>query len=1092
MPVQSMLIANRGEIAVRIVQALAALRCRVVGVHARDDEQSLHVRKVDQAIALPGSGPAAYLDGEAVIRAALEAGCDAVHPGYGFLSESADFARRCIDAGLTWIGPSPETLELFGDKAAARRLAVECGVPVVPGTEGATGLDEARRFFEALPAGRGMMIKALAGGGGRGMRYVDSADEIEAAFERCRSEAESSFGNPDVYVEAAIEQPRHVEVQILGDGAEVIHLGERDCTLQRRHQKLVEMAPAPGLSPKMRERLCDAALRMGRQLNYAGLGTIEFLVDGDEFFFMEANPRLQVEHTVTEMVTGLDLVELQVKVAGGASLAELGLSEPPLTRGGAVQLRINTEAMQADGSARPTAGTLSAYEPPGGPGVRVDGCGYAGYRTNPNFDSLLAKLIVHEPVGDHAALLHRAYHAVCAFRIEGVETNIPLLQNLLRHPALAENEIDTRFVEREIDSLLATPADEHPKHYFTGTEEAPVAQQTVAETPEGCVALDAPVAGTLARFFAAPGETVDAGQTVAIIESMKMEFEVKAPAAGTVREAGPGEGDLVDEGSPVLFLETEADTDEALLAEAELDLEHMPDNLAEVLERQAMLTDERRPEAVEKRHKLGMNTARENLDTLLDADSFNEYGGLALAAQRQRRKHSELVEKSPADGLIGGTGTINAEDFGPEAARCLAMAYDYTVFAGTQGLMNHKKTDRLLHLAEQWRLPTVLFAEGGGGRPGDTDFPGVAGLDNQTFLGMAKLSGLVPLVSIVNGRCFAGNAVLAGCCDVLIATENATLGMAGPAMIAGGGLGNYAPEDVGPPSMQAPNGVMDIVVKDEAEAARTARQYLGYFQGDLADWDADDQRGLRQLIPENRLRVYDIRRVIETLADTGSVLELRARFAPGMITALIRIEGKPFGLIANNPQHLGGAIDSEGADKAARFMQLCDAFDLPLISLCDTPGFMVGPETEKTASVRHMARMFNTAASMDIPVFTVVVRKGYGLGAQAMAAGSFHAPLFTVAWPSGEFGAMGLEGAIRLGYAKELEAIEDPRKREKLFNLMVRKAYQHGKALNMASYLEIDNVIDPVETRGWILRGLAAAPKPPERRGKKRPLIDAW
>jgi acetyl/propionyl-CoA carboxylase alpha subunit/acetyl-CoA carboxylase carboxyltransferase component len=1092
MPVQSTLVANRGEIATRIARALSSLNIRSVGVYTPDDAGSAHVRQVDEAVALPGSGPAGYLDIEAVIAAAKDAGCDSIHPGYGLLSENAAFARRCAEEGLTFIGPSAETLELFGDKSAARRLARDCGVPVVPGTESATSLEAVQAFFAEQPEGRGIMIKALAGGGGRGMRAVYSADEIPAAYERCQSEAKAGFGNDAVYVEALVGAPRHIEVQVLGDGEHVVHLGERDCTLQRRHQKLVEMAPAPGLSEALREKLFEAALAVARQVHYTSLATFEFLVAGDDFFFIEANPRLQVEHTVTEMVTGLDLVALQMRVAGGASLEELGLSEPPLLRGRAIQLRINTEAMQADGSARPTAGTLSAYEPPGGPGVRVDGCGYAGYATNPNFDSLLAKLIVHEPGSDHTALLHRAYHALCGFRIEGVVTNIPLLQNLLQHSALMEHRVDTRFVEREIKTLLAEPAEPHPQHYFGGDTAGTETQQQTQETPAGCIALNAPVAGTLSKLLAQPGDNVTAGQTLAIIESMKMEFEVKAGADGTVRNAGLREGTLVHEGAPVLFLETDAEADDDALAEELLDLEHIPDNLAEVLERQAMLLDENRPEAVAKRHKLGMRTARENLAALLDADSFNEYGGLALAAQRQRRKHDELLKLSPADGLVGGTGTINAEHFGPDRARCMAMAYDYTVFAGTQGMMNHKKTDRLLTLAEEWRLPLVLFAEGGGGRPGETDFPGVAGLDNMTFLGLAKLSGLVPLVSVVNGRCFAGNAALAGCCDVIIATESATLGMAGPAMIEGGGLGRYKPEEVGPVSMQAPNGVMDIVVKDEAQAAATARQYLGYFQGDLPDWRAEDQRLLRQLIPEHRLRVYDIRRVIASLCDTGSVLELREQFAPGMITALVRIEGKPFGLIANNPQHLGGAIDSEGSDKAARFMQLCDAFDLPLISLCDTPGFMVGPEAEKTASVRHMSRLFTTAASLSIPVFTVVLRKGYGLGAQAMAAGSFHAPVFTIAWPSGEFGAMGLEGAIRLGYAKELAAIEDPKKRERVFNMMVRKAYEHGKGLNMASYLEIDNVIDPVETRAWLLRGLASVPTPPARDGKKRPMVDNW
>lgn len=422
----------------------------------------------------------------------------------------------------------------------------------------------------------------------------------------------------------------------------------------------------------------------------------------------------------------------------------------------------------------------------------------------------------------------------------------------------------------------------------------------------------------------------------------------------------------------------------------------------------------------------------------------------------------------------------------------MTIAYDYTVFAGTQGVMNHKKTDRMLGLAGQWRLPLVLFAEGGGGRPGDSDFVGVAGLDCHTFVAMARLSGQVPLVGVVSGRCFAGNAALLGCCDVIIATRNASIGMAGPAMIEGGGLGRFSAEEVGPTRVQAPNGVIDVLVEDEAEAVRVAQQYLSYFQGDLADWECADQRLLRHAIPENRLRVYDIRALIETLADQGSMLELRREFAPGLVTAFVRIGGKAFGLMANNPMHLGGAIDAQAGDKAARFMKLCDAFGIPMVSLCDTPGFMVGPESEKQATVRHVSRMFVAAAGLSVPFFTLVLRKGYGLGAQAMAAGSFHSPLFTVAWPSGEFGAMGLEGAVRLGYAKELAAVEDLAAREALFQKMVAKAYQNGKAINMASFLEIDAVIDPEETRRWLLRGLSAATN--AKRGEERPrgFVDTW
>jgi acetyl-CoA carboxylase carboxyltransferase component len=451
-----------------------------------------------------------------------------------------------------------------------------------------------------------------------------------------------------------------------------------------------------------------------------------------------------------------------------------------------------------------------------------------------------------------------------------------------------------------------------------------------------------------------------------------------------------------------------------------------------------------------------------------------------------------LIKISPADGLVAGIGNVNGEIFPDEQSRCMVLAYDYTVFAGTQGVMNHKKTDRLLRLAQQWRLPIVLFAEGGGGRPGDTDWSGVAGLDNTTFLNFAKLSGLVPLVGIVSGRCFAGNAALLGCCDVIIAAQDATIGMGGPAMIEGGGLGVFTPEEVGPVSMQVPNGVIDVVVVDEAEAVRVARQYLSYFQGSMKNWSCADQRLLRQLVPENRLRVYDMHTVIETLADQDSVLELRRQFGPGMITAFIRIEGRPFGVIANNSIYLGGAIDANAADKAARFMQLCDAFDLPILSLCDTPGFMVGPEAEKTALVRHVSRMFVTAGSITVPFFGVIVRKGYGLGAQAMTGGSFHAPFFTVAWPSGEFGAMGLEGAVRLGYRKELEAIRDPQERQARFEMMVDAAYEQGKAINMASYMEIDDVIDPVETRHWIIQGLRSVPASVPKEGKRRPFVDTW
>lgn len=1090
MPFPALLIANRGEIAIRIAQACADLGIRSVAVYAEDDSACLHTRKADLAVALAGRGPAAYLDMDQLIAIAHEQGCAAIHPGYGFLAENAEFARRCQAAGLTFVGPTPETLQLFGDKAAARALAERCAVPLVPGINQAVTLEQAADF---LAEHGSVMLKALAGGGGRGMRAVDGAAQLAEAFARSASEAQGAFGSGALYVEKRVRRARHIEVQVLGDGSGAVsHLWERDCSLQRRHQKLVEIAPSPDLDAATREAIIASAMRLAAEVQYRGIGTFEFLLDLDQpgrFYFMEANPRVQVEHTVTEQVTGVDLLHTQLHLAAGSSLAELGLLTPPPAKGYAVQLRLNLETLLADGTARPASGVLGAYQPPSGPGLRVDGCGYAGYAVSPAYDSLIAKLIAS--ASDYPGALRRAYRALCEFRLDGVASNLHLLQNLLQRDEVIANRVDTTSVERHLGELLAPREQAHPHRYFASDTSAQSAKASL-DAPPGTLALNAPSAGVLVSLAVAEGDAVAAGQRIAVLEAMKMEFEIKAEHSGIVRALAVAPGEAVGEGQALAFLEPAEVDGLTEHGEQAVDLAHIRADLAEVLERHARLTDERRPEAVAKRRKTGQRTVRENLADLLEDGSFIEYGAMALAAQRRRRSPEELLELSPADGLVAGIGTVNAASFGAEAARCMAIAYDYTVFAGTQGVMNHKKTDRMLALAEQWRLPVVLFAEGGGGRPGDTDFVGVAGLDCHTFVAMAKLSGLVPMVGVVSGRCFAGNAALLGCCDVIIATRNASIGMAGPAMIEGGGLGSFTPEQVGPTSVQGPNGVIDVLVEDEAEAVAVAKQYLGYFQGPVSDWQCSDPRELRQVIPENRLRVYDIRQVIELLADEGSVLELRRQFAPGLITALIRIEGKPFGLIANNPAHLGGAIDAVAGDKAARFLQLCEAHDLPIVSLCDTPGFMVGPEAEKQATVRHVSRLFVTAASLTVPFFTLVLRKGYGLGAQAMAAGSFHSPLFTAAWPSGEFGAMGLEGAVRLGFAKELAAQPDEAARQALFDKLVAKAYDNGKALNMASYLEIDAVIDPADSRAWLLRGLNAAPRPPRRDGKKRPFIDTW
>jgi acetyl/propionyl-CoA carboxylase alpha subunit len=1122
MALHALLVANRGEIAIRVLRAAAEAGLRTVAVHAQDDAACLHVRMADEARALAGSGPAAYLDVAGVIAAATAAGCDAVHPGYGFLAERADFAARCAEAGLVFVGPRPELLEILGDKGQARALAARADVPLLAGTSGPTSLDEARAFLASQPAGSAVVLKAIAGGGGRGLRVVHDPAALAEAFARCRSEAAAAFGRDELYVERYLPRARHVEVQIVGDGTGAVgHLGERECSLQRRHQKLVEIAPSPSLAPALRARVIAAALRMAEAVRYESLGTFEFLVDGAAFFFLEANPRLQVEHTVTEAVTGVDLVATQLRLAAGASLAELGFGpgRTPEPQGCAMQLRVNMETMRPDGDATAGGGTLTAFDPPSGPGVRVDTLGYAGYPTSPRFDSLLAKIVVHAPSGDHRDVVRRAYRALCECRIEGVPTNLGFLQALLRHPAVAANDVDTGFVERHAAELIAAVAG-HPRRFFAAVAPRaadhrlagarvdphdPLAVLTHGKSgpPRRPAALDdvdagdavvlrAQMQGTIVSIEAAEGARVSAGETLLVMEAMKMEHVVPAPRGGVVRRIAVGQGDTVFEGHVLALLEGGDDGDRAAAADDDIGLDQVRPDLAEALERHAVGRDAARPEAVARRRATGQRTARENVDDLCDPGTFVEYGALVLAAQRQRRSVEDLIAKTPADGLVAGIGVVNGATAPKERASCVVLAYDYTVLAGTQGAQNHRKKDRMLEIAERQRLPVVLFSEGGGGRPGDTDALGIAGLDVPTFQAFARLSGLVPLVGVNSGFCFAGNAALLGCCDVVIATANSNIGMGGPAMVEGGGLGVFRPEEIGPMSVQSANGVVDVAVADEAEAVQVAKRYLGYFQGTVGDWSCADQRRLRTLVPENRLRVYDVRRIVTTFADTGSMLELRRPFGPGMVTALARIEGRPLGILANNPTHLAGAIDADGADKAARFLQLCDAFDLPVVFLCDTPGIMVGPEIEKRALVRHAARLFLVGASLTVPFCTIVMRKGYGLGAMAMAGGSFKAPLFTMAWPTGEFGGMGLEGAVKLGFRKEIAALADPAERRALFEAMVERMYRHGKGVSAASHFEIDDVIDPQDSRRVIASALAAVPAPPPRRGKKRPCVDAW
>jgi acetyl/propionyl-CoA carboxylase alpha subunit/acetyl-CoA carboxylase carboxyltransferase component len=1126
-----LLVANRGEIAIRIMRAAAGLNIPTVAIFPSDDTDSLHTKKADEAIVLKGSGVSAYLDIDQIIFIAKNAGCDAIHPGYGFLSENASFARKCEQAGLIFVGPSPETLEELGDKSNAREIAVRCGVPVLKGSSGPVTFEQAKDFFQSLDKGHGILIKAVYGGGGRGIRRVHNIDELEEAYSRCTSEANQAFGRSDVYVEEFAPKARHIEVQVIGDGkGRVCHLWERECSIQRQHQKLIEFAPSPSVSQDLREKLTQGAVAMAKAVNYRSAGTFEFLVDADltqdqvNYAFLEANTRLQVEHTVTEEIFDVDIVQAQLQIAGGKSLRDLGLDQRkiPGPRGYAVQSRVNMETMEQDGTAHPAGGMLTAFDVPTGRGIRIDTFGYTGYRSNPRYDSLLAKVVCHS-ASDFKTAAASSLRTLSEFKIEGIPTNIPFLQSILQSSDFLSNNIYTTYVDEHIEELIETRGGTRKLFFDTPVLQTPgragakvdntdplavlsygqkaredlIDQKingtlTEEDNPEGLFIVKAPVQGTIISISGSTGSEVVKGRELLVMEAMKMEHVIQAPVSGVLRQLNVQVGDTIYEGHPLAYIEVRDNVGIQAEDKEKINLNHIRPDLAEVINRHEILEDAARPESVAKRRKIGQRTARENIADLVEPGTFTEYGGLALAAQRRRRTLDDLIQNTPADGMIAGTGSVNGKMFPEEKARCAVVSYDYMVLAGTQGHQNHRKKDRIFEIAAKARLPLIFFTEGGGGRPGDTDSSGVAGQDVMAFHLFAKLSGLVPLIGINAGRCFAGNAALLGCCDVIIAKENSSIGMGGPAMIEGGGLGVFAPEEVGPMKVQVPNGVVDIVVKDEAEGVRIAKKYLSYFQGTLSDWTCADQKLLRTIIPENRLRIYDVRKVIEILADTGWVLEIRPKYGLGMITALIRIEGRPLGVIANNPAHLSGAIDSPGSNKAARLMQICDAFDIPILFLSDTPGIMVGPEIEKTALVRHCARMFVTGSNLTVPFFDIILRKSYGLGALAMQGGSSHVPHLTVSWPTGEFGGMGLEGQVKLGYRKELLAIEDADERKKAYDKMVANAYEHGKALSMASYFEIDDVIDPAETRNVIMRALKAQPPIPLRTGKKRPYIDSW
>ncbi|MGI5168141.1 carboxyl transferase domain-containing protein [Spirillospora sp. CA-253888] len=1050
------LVANRGEIAVRILRAAGALGERAVAVHARDDARSLHVARADAACALPGEGPAAYLDGAAIVAAALAEGCDAVHPGYGFLSENAGFARRCAEAGLTFVGPRPEVLELFGDKARARAFARENGVPVMPGTTGATSLAEARAF--AAEHGP-VMVKALSGGGGRGMRAVHDPAGLAEAYERCRSEALQAFGDGDLYVERLAGNARHVEVQVVGDGDGVRHLWDRDCSLQRRHQKLIEVAPAQGLDAGLRGRLLDAAVRLAEAVGHEGLGTFEFLVSGAEFWFIEANPRLQVEHTVTEEVTGVDLVRAQIRLARGASLAEVGLARTPDVRGCAVQARVNTETLGPDGSPRAGAGTLTAFTPPSGPGVRVDTHGYTGHRTSPRYDPLLAKVTAWGP--DFAAARDRAHDALGEFQIDGVPANLALLQNVLRHPGSAAGVWDTGFVTAHLDELSSAEP-RRVRFEPVGAPEAAAATGTAA--PEGTVPVVAPMQGVVASVEVAEGDRVRAGAPLLALEAMKMEHVVRASGDGVVRRIAAAKGDLVDEGAPLLFVEPgepSGDAPDAPGADAPEAGADWSAEVAEIRRRHGLAHRMGGPEKIARQHATGRLTVRDRIAALADPGSFQEIGALTGFADYDEQ--GRLTSLLPAN-FVAGTARIDGR-------KVVLGADDFTVRGGSGDAAIHAKQVHAEQYAREMRLPVVRLLDGASGG-GSVKMAMEAGYSyvpvNPGWDAVVDNLSLVPVVAACLGPTVGLGAARLVMSHLAVMVEGVgQLFTAGPPVVRGGTGEDLTKEELGGAAVHRGNGTVERFVRTEDEAFEVIRRFLSYLPGSVfetppvaasGDDPARREESLLSAVPRDPRAPYRVEPVLEAVFDAGSVFRY-AEYGGATVTALARLDGHPVGVVAADPFR-GATMSAEGAQAITRLVDLCETFHLPVVSLTDQAGMTIGSAAERRATIRHGARAVAAVYQARVPQAELILRRVYGVGGAGVVNRHRHGRSW--AWPSGDWGSLPMQGGVEAAFRAQLQNSADP---ERDIELLRRRLAAVASPFRTAERFGVQDLIDPRDSR---------------------------
>ncbi|UZD66091.1 acetyl-CoA carboxylase family protein [Marinobacter sp. AN1] len=1083
---EKILIANRGEIAIRIIRAARQLGFQTLAVYAPDDSEALHVSYADDACELPGEGAAAYLDIGAMVSAAQDNECWAIHPGYGFLSENGDFARRCEDGGIRFIGPRPETLDLFGSKVQALKLASDLGVPVMPGTSEPTSLEQARAF--AQENGGAVMLKALAGGGGRGMRVVRSLDDLDEAYQRCRSEAEQAFGNGDLYVERLLHNARHIEVQIVGDGSgKVTHLWERDCTVQRRHQKLLEIAPSPVLPQSMREQILEAAQTMASHARYENIGTFEFLVSDEGFWFMEANPRLQVEHTVTEEITGVDLVQTQIRIAAGRSLSDLGLVSAPQAKGFAIQARVNLEEFMENGTSMPRSGLITGFIPPSGPGVRVDTFGYAGYKTSHRYDSLIAKVIARGE--SFLSATGTLTGALREFHITGLPTNIPLLGAILGHPTFLQGEYNTSFIEThqsDIQAAIGTfspltpPAAEGAGYDKSHSSQAPSALPMGYDPDE---ALHAPMEGMVVTVDVEVGDLVQQGQPLVVIEAMKMEQSVRAAYSGRVNAVTARVGDVIKENDILAIIEpddADSSTGDSIKASALPFGEKDAGWGVEVEEIQQRLTMAQQmggKDKVSKQKAKGKLTARERVQALVDEGSFSEVGALTGFAEYDEQ--GNLINVQPAN-FIGGTARLDGR-------KVTLGIDDFTLRASSGDAAIHGKQIFLENYARDMRLPVVRLLDGASGG-GSVKMALKHGFHyvpiNPGWDAVVDNLSLVPVVAAAVGPTVGlGAARLAMSHLAVMVRGIGQAFTAGPPVVKGSTGEDLSLEELGGVGIHAESGVVERLVETEQEAFDVIRKFLSYLPRNVDELpprqvcsDPIERREeqLLNAIPRNSRKPYDIHAILEAIFDQGSIFTY-SEYGGSTVTALARLNGYPVGVLATNPLK-GVTMTVEGAQAVTRLVDLCDTFHLPIVSLTDQGGVSIGSAAERRGTIRHGVRAISAIYQARVPQAELILRRIFGVGGAGMVNRHRASPSWS--WPSGTWGSLPSRGGIEAAFSAQLNQAEN---REQELERISQEMEKIASPLRTAESFGVQNMIDPRESRillcDWVEDAYRTLPK---------------